>query len=401
MKNLNNTIIRIFFFLSILLLQELIFAQVSDNNAFVFNGTDSRLYILDGQPVNSSANQNAFQYFNKVGSTNKTITVQAWIYLIGDNSSIKMPIIYRSVSGGGTSFSMYVQNNKGYFSVGNSNTVSTSEFPSFQWIQLTGIYDGTNLKIYYGKNLAQSIVTPLNNPYQTGVGLFVGKSGEGAFKGLIDEIRIFNTPLGDNNINGSGGNGNPAEPFPSSLSQYSVGQWSFTSITSNTYLADLSVYLNHLKAENISQIVPSKNLPFLVVTSTQDDPDSLVGNGNAISTNGRVTLRSAIQEANALPGMQTIYFYIPGSGPFNINPNSSLPVISDAVFLDGTTQKGYSGLPLVSTNGTFGGIEISSGLSTIQGLSLNSSTAYGLTLTVNGGNDIKLNRISGILINSS
>ena len=46
------------------------------------------------------------------------------------------------------------------------------------------------------------------------------------FKGLIDEVRIFNIALGDNNINGSGGNGNPAEPFPSSLSQYSVGQWS-------------------------------------------------------------------------------------------------------------------------------------------------------------------------------
>ncbi len=112
---------------------------------------------------------------------------------------------------------MYVQNRKGYFTVGNSNseTVYTPIFPAFQWIQLTGIYDGTNLKIYYGKDLSQSLVTPLSNPYTTGEGLFVGKSSEGAFKGLIDEIRIFNTAISENNINGSGGNGNPAENFPS------------------------------------------------------------------------------------------------------------------------------------------------------------------------------------------
>ena len=127
------------------------FAQASDNNAFVFNGVNSRLYVLDGQPVNSSANQDGFAYFDKSGSTNNTITVQAWIYLIGESPNIKMPIIYRSVNPSGTSFSLYVMNQKGYFSVGNSNPVSTSQFPAFQWVQLTGIYDGTNLKIYLNK----------------------------------------------------------------------------------------------------------------------------------------------------------------------------------------------------------------------------------------------------------
>jgi len=41
MKIANNIIIRIFLFLTILFLQEPIFAQGSDNNAFVFNGIDS------------------------------------------------------------------------------------------------------------------------------------------------------------------------------------------------------------------------------------------------------------------------------------------------------------------------------------------------------------------------
>ena len=402
MKISNKIIVRISVLLCTLFMQIPILSQGAGNNSFVFNGVDSRLYVLDNQPVNpTTANQNGFQYFNKTGSTNKTISVQAWIYLIGDNANVKMPIIYRSVNPSGTSFSLYVENNKGYFTVGNSAPVSTPKFPAFQWIQLTGIYDGTTLKIYFGKDLVQSSNVTLNNPYTTGVGLFVGKSDEGAFKGLIDEIRIFNTAIGENNINGSGGNGNPAENFPTSLSQYSVGQWSFTEISNNSYLADLSSSLNHLRVENINQIFPSKNLPFFVVNSTLDDPDAFIGDGNAASSNGNVTLRSAIQEANYSSGTNIIYFYIPGSGPFNIIPNSALPTIINPVYLDGTTQSGYSGSPIVSTNGAFGGLIISSGNSTVQALSLNSTSDFGLTLSSLGGNNIISNQISGISISST
>ena len=71
-------------------------------------------------------------------------------------------------------------------------------------------------------------------------GLYVGKSDAGALKGLIDEIRIFDMALGHNNINGSGGNGNPAENFPSSVAEYLRGQWSFFEISSGDVLADFS-----------------------------------------------------------------------------------------------------------------------------------------------------------------
>src|SRR5690606_12125664 len=156
----------------------ILMAQQSNNNAFVFNGENSLLYIEDGQPINSEAKQNAFAYFNSVNSTNNKITVQAWIYLLGDSPDETMPVIYRSVEGG-TSFSMYVKNNKAYFSVGNSDPVSTQEFPAFSWIQITGMYDGQNLKIYYGNSLQETKVAALNNPYNSGEGLFIGKSDEG------------------------------------------------------------------------------------------------------------------------------------------------------------------------------------------------------------------------------
>ncbi len=69
------------------------------------------------------------------------------------------------------------------------------------------------------------------------------------FSGLIDEIRIFDIALSDNNINNSGGNGNPAENFPQSLAQYLRGRWSFTEFSyfnGIKSLEDRSDYNNHL-----------------------------------------------------------------------------------------------------------------------------------------------------------
>ena len=89
-----------------LILNKVAFAQASDNNAFVFNGSSSLLYVYDGQPANTEANQNGFKFFNNSASNNQ-ITVQAWVYLIGDTPpNVEVPIIYRTVNNGKT-FSYY------------------------------------------------------------------------------------------------------------------------------------------------------------------------------------------------------------------------------------------------------------------------------------------------------
>lgn len=382
MKTIKNFFPAVFFLITFFAFSGKLFSQQSNNNAFVFNGENSVVYVKDGQPVNTNAKQNAFQYFNRVNSTNNNITVQAWIYLLGDNPGVTMPIIYRSVEGG-TSFSMYVKNNKAYFSVGNSQPVSTSEFPAFSWIHITGMYDGQNLRIYNGNVLSQSVPVSLNNPYSAGKGLYIGKSEEGAFKGLIDEIRIWKIALTDNNINGSGGNGNPAEPFPSVLRPNLAGQYSFTGITNNLFLADLSDSLNNLRVENINQIVPSKNIPFLVVNSTSDLPDLLPGDGKSDAGNGIVSLRAAIEEANALSGKQIIYFYIPGNGPHVIQPASALPYVTDSVELDATSQRNYTGSPLILLDGSQNietGLSFFSNGNTVRGLSIKNFIADGISL---------------------
>src|SRR5579871_511942 len=70
-----------------------------------------------------------------------------------------------------------------------------------------------------------------------------------------------------------------------------------------------------------------------IVTVTDDD--------------GLGTLRQAILDANAHPGPDTIVFQIAPGGAQTIQPLSPLPDILDAVTIDGTTQPGYQGTPLI------------------------------------------------------
>ncbi len=74
------------------------------------------------------------------------------------------------------------------------------------------------------------------------------------------------------------------------------------------------------------------------------------------------SLRRAISDANANPGVDSIAFNIPGASPHVIAPTSALPQLTDPVVIDGTTQPGYSGAPLVVLDG--------SGVANVRGLEI-------------------------------
>lgn len=80
------------------------------------------------------------------------------------------------------------------------------------------------------------------------------------------------------------------------------------------------------------------------VNSTQDfsdvDPGDGVCDTIAVQLLIPCTLRGAIQEANAFPGVDAIYFDIPLGGVKTIKPNSQLPTVSERVTIDGYTQPG-------------------------------------------------------------
>lgn len=82
------------------------------------------------------------------------------------------------------------------------------------------------------------------------------------------------------------------------------------------------------------------------VVNTADDHDDGVADATDTS------LREAIIAANNHPGVDTIEFQI-GSGVQTISPKFDLPAITDPVIIDGTTQPGYQGTPLIVLKGTY------------------------------------------------
>lgn len=118
-------------------------------------------------------------------------------------------------------------------------------------------------------------------------------------------------------------------------------------------------------------------------------PASFVVNTTADSGPG--SLRQAILDADALaPVGGTIDFDIPGGGIHTIVPLSPLPAISGSLLIDGWSQRGYSGIPLIQLEASGAGADgltISGPDVTVRGLatdvfSISAATSMLLSATV-------------------
>ncbi|MGP0069504.1 MAG: hypothetical protein ACLQGP_38640 [Isosphaeraceae bacterium] len=120
-------------------------------------------------------------------------------------------------------------------------------------------------------------------------------------------------------------------------------------------------------------------LSTLWVTNTNDDT-----NPNS--------LRWAILQANADTSTDTIDFDIPSPGSVTIQLSSPLPALTNPVMIDGTTEPGYEGSPLVEIDGSGlsgtgnSGLILSGGGSTIQGLAIVGFSGAAVVLESGGGN---------------
>ena len=126
------------------------------------------------------------------------------------------------------------------------------------------------------------------------------------------------------------------------------------------------------------QVLEDRQLPStFLVTATADA--------------GAGSLRQAILDANANPGLDTIAFAIGGSVQ-TIAPLSALPTIIDPVILDGTTQPGFAGRPVIELRGdqagAANGLHLTAGNSTVRGLVVNRFGLRGILIEGTGGNVI-------------
>ena len=110
---------------------------------------------------------------------------------------------------------------------------------------------------------------------------------------------------------------------------------------------------------------------------------------------GAGSLRQAIISSDAVKGPNAINFNIPGSGVKTINLLSALPTITQPVTIDGTTEPGSGGKPVIQIDGTKAGsgaigLDLTSAASgsTIKGLAVTDFAAGGVL--VNGASTVTL-----------
>ena len=98
-------------------------------------------------------------------------------------------------------------------------------------------------------------------------------------------------------------------------------------------------------------------------------------------------MRQALQNANGASGANLITFNIPGDGVHIIQPLSTLPDITSTVTIDGTSQPGYAGKPLIELDGqntqSFG-LLLFSANSMIRGLIVNRFMNTGIFVSKGG-----------------
>lgn len=149
-------------------------------------------------------------------------------------------------------------------------------------------------------------------------------------------------------------------------------------------------------------------LSAFVVNSTGDQP-ALDPSAGAETAAHEITLRSAIQAANAHPndasGPDRIAFNIPGNGIQRIVPSTAFPTITDAVVIDGYSQPGAKAntlaigsdaalrIQLDSALGLQDGLRINAGNTTVRGLVFNRFSGNAITLSDHGGDVVAGNFI--------
>jgi CSLREA domain-containing protein len=136
-------------------------------------------------------------------------------------------------------------------------------------------------------------------------------------------------------------------------------------------------------------IVQSVAVSTFTVNKTDDHDDSVCDSNDC-------TLREAINAANLNPGADAIAFAI-NSGVQTITLATDLPIVTDPVTIDATTQPGFAGSPIIEVNGTNAqnraGFSLNGGNSILRGFVLNRFNTAAVGIATPGGNRLENNFI--------
>jgi hypothetical protein len=137
----------------------------------------------------------------------------------------------------------------------------------------------------------------------------------------------------------------------------------------------------------------------VIITENQLDPSFLltapttIRTVSSLSDSGSGSLRKAIEDANASPGLDEIRFAV-SNADSPINAQSDLPEITDAATLDATTQNGFNNQPIIELGSTFSGsngttpmIRLTASNSVVRGFIVKPATFRANIIRIDGDNN--------------
>ena len=162
-----------------------------------------------------------------------------------------------------------------------------------------------------------------------------------------------------------------------------------------------SIALVSVAAANITGVDFGFNFDTIVNTNTADQGSlrQFIRNAN------RLTDDATLDQAGRTPGRETSIFMIPttdtgySAAPlaYTIRPTAVLDDITDPVILDGTTQPGFSGSPIIEIDGTSvavgdeNGLTLQAGNSVVRGFVINRFLSDGIEIEIGGTNVVEGN----------
>ncbi len=379
---------------------------VSAGEALDFDGLDDKVTIPDNAPA---------------WNLESNFTVEMWIYPRSLNNQI---LTYTNgCNMGCASWSLYIGNevtcgfpseaNKINFSAiqgSDINLSSDQELPLNMWTHVGVTYDGIDFKMYINGVLQSGQINKPGMIIPSSVNRFIGLEDfceiRGAYKGKIDEFRIWNRALCEEEINAYMN----ADLLPNKTNltaQYSFNQ-GYVGVDNSTVttLVDSvdATYNGTLVGFALSDttsnwVAPGAVTPGTIATSTTCPTCNplLVTKTSDVNTCG--TLRFAINHANNNTGADTIRFSNSIIGE-TILLTDVLPVLTDdRTFINGLVNTDTlpdinidgSGLVLLASSQLVNGLEVRSNENIIQGLAIYNMPVDILSSFSSGGRGISIN----------
>ncbi len=323
-------------------------------------GNEAGALLVDAGTTTAQTFQNAPGNWS-----NQNVTFEIWFK--PDNLTPTVPngqILFED--GGGTGIGFYIDDNLLRFRKQPNAGDIAFDLSGIgdEFIQAVGTYD---------------VLTGVMNLYVDGV--FVGTDTAAGGDWTGGDPAAIGT-LGGANSGGIGSGQQATQSFD--------GQIAIFRVYSDQILNDAQVYNNYKAVTGSAQNVTGTVT--IALTGAEIPETIVVTNTN---DSGVGSLRQAILDSNTSPDLNTIVFNIPGAGSHSIDLLSALPNITDTVVIDGWSQPGFAGTPMIELNGAAAGAG-ANGLVLAPGS--DGTTIRGLVINLFGGNGIEINGSSSNVI---